>query len=56
MNQQFEFHKRRRFFIGMHNETLSIVAMRVHDPDCSSLAVEEGWDPRSNNLWRHHAR
>jgi hypothetical protein len=26
---QLEFHKRRQLFIGTHNETLSVAAMRV---------------------------
>ena len=32
------FQKRRQLFIGVHDETLS-VAMRVHNPDCSSFRV-----------------
>jgi hypothetical protein len=35
-NRQFKFHKRRQF-IRTHNETLSVVAMRVHNPDRSPL-------------------
>jgi hypothetical protein len=34
-----QFHKRGQLFIGAHDETLS-VAMRVHNPDCSSFKVE----------------
>jgi hypothetical protein len=26
-NRLFEFHKRRQFFIGVHNETLSVIAL-----------------------------
>jgi hypothetical protein len=35
----FEFQKRGQYFVGSHNETLSVVAMRVSNPDCSSLAI-----------------
>jgi hypothetical protein len=27
-NRRFEFYKRRQLFIGVHNETLSVTAMR----------------------------
>jgi hypothetical protein len=27
-NRRFEFYKRRQLFIGVHNETLSVAAMR----------------------------
>jgi hypothetical protein len=30
---RFEFKKRRQLFIRSHNETLSVVAMRVNNPD-----------------------
>ena len=33
----FKFDKRRRLFIGTHNETLSVIAMRVHNPDGSGI-------------------
>jgi hypothetical protein len=29
----FQFHKRSQFFIRVHNETLSVAAMRVSNPD-----------------------
>jgi len=32
-NYQFKFHQRRQLFIRSHNETLSIAAMRISDPD-----------------------
>jgi len=35
-NLKLQFQKRRQFFIGTHNETLS---MRVSNPDCSSVAI-----------------
>jgi hypothetical protein len=35
----FEFHKRSQLFIGRHNETLSVVAMRVCNPDCSPVGI-----------------
>jgi len=34
-----QFHERSQFFIGVHDETLS-VAMRVHNPDASALAID----------------
>ena len=37
MNRPFRFQKCCQDFIGSHDETLSIVAMRVNDPDCSTL-------------------
>jgi hypothetical protein len=39
-NRRFEFHKRRQLFIRTHNETLSVVAMCVNNPDCSPLRVD----------------
>jgi len=35
-----QFQKRRQLFIGTHNETLSVVAMRVNNPGCSRLAIQ----------------
>jgi hypothetical protein len=43
MSRRFEFEKRRQLFIGAHNEAPSIIAMRVHDPDCPPLTI---------NRWR----
>jgi hypothetical protein len=31
--------QRSQLFIGSHNETLSIVAMRISNPDCSPLEI-----------------
>jgi hypothetical protein len=36
-NRRFQFHKRSQLFIRVHDETLSVVAMRVSNPDCSPL-------------------
>jgi hypothetical protein len=38
-NHRFEFYKRRHFFIRVHNKTLAVVAVRVSNPDCSSLRI-----------------
>jgi hypothetical protein len=38
-NLQFEFHKRSELFIGTHDETLSIIAIRVSNPDCSPVTI-----------------
>jgi len=35
----FEFEKRSQFFIRTHNETLSVVAVCVCNPDCSPLEI-----------------
>jgi hypothetical protein len=43
-NRRFEFHKRRQFFFSSHNEPLPTAAMRVNDPDCSSVRIHNG-DP-----------
>ena len=34
-NRQLEFQKRGQLFVGVHNETLSVIAMRVCDQDRS---------------------
>jgi hypothetical protein len=39
-NRRFEFAKRGQYFIRPHNETLSIAAMRVSNPDCSPLGIQ----------------
>jgi len=36
---QFQFHKRRQLFIGVHNETLSIIALCVSNEDCSRFTI-----------------
>jgi hypothetical protein len=38
-NRRFEFEKRSQLFIRVHNETLSVAAMRVNNPDCSTLGI-----------------
>jgi hypothetical protein len=37
-NRRFEFQKRRQLFIRTHNETLSVAAVRVSNPDCSPFS------------------
>jgi hypothetical protein len=34
-----QFQKRSQLFICSHNETLSVVAMRVSNPDCSPVGM-----------------
>jgi hypothetical protein len=34
VNCRFQFHKRSQLFIGTHNETLSVAAMRVSERKC----------------------
>jgi hypothetical protein len=38
-NRRFEFQKRRQLFIRMHNETLSVAAMCVSNPDRSPVRI-----------------
>jgi hypothetical protein len=34
VNRRFEFDKRRQLFVRVHNETLSVVTVRVSNEDC----------------------
>jgi hypothetical protein len=38
-NCAFHFQKRRQLFIRVHDETLSVAAMRVHNPDRSPVGI-----------------
>jgi hypothetical protein len=38
-NGRLKFDKRGQLFIGTHNETLSVVTMRVNNPDCSPFGI-----------------
>ena len=38
----FKFQKSRQLFIRVHNETLSVVAMRVNDPDRLPVGINCG--------------
>jgi len=38
-NRPFQFQKRSQFFIRTHNETLSVVSVRVNNPDRSPLTI-----------------
>jgi hypothetical protein len=38
-NCRFKFQKRSQLFIRAHNETLSVVAVCVNDPDRSPFAI-----------------
>jgi hypothetical protein len=40
LNRGFQFQKRSQLFIRTHNETLSIIAMCVSNPDCSAVAIQ----------------
>jgi hypothetical protein len=37
------FHKRSQLFVGTHNETVSIVAIGVSNPDCSPFGINSGY-------------
>jgi hypothetical protein len=39
VNRCFKFQKRRQLLIRSHNETLSVAAMRVNNPDCSPFTI-----------------
>jgi hypothetical protein len=39
-NRRFEFQKRGQFFLRVHNETLSVAAMCVCNPDCSPVGID----------------
>jgi hypothetical protein len=39
MNRPLQFQKRGQHFIGANDETPSIVAVRVHNPDCSAFNI-----------------
>jgi hypothetical protein len=38
-NRRFQFHKRSQLFIRTHNEPLSVVAVRINNPDCSPVGI-----------------
>jgi hypothetical protein len=40
LNRRFEFDKRSQLFTRAHNETLSIAAMRVSNPDRSPVGIQ----------------
>jgi len=39
-NRRVEFEKGGQLFIRTHNETLSVAAMRVNNPDCSPVGID----------------
>jgi hypothetical protein len=38
-NRRFDFQKRSQLFIRMHNETLSVITVRVSNEDCSTTRI-----------------
>jgi len=40
LESPIQFHKRNQLLAGAHNETPSIAAMRVNNPDCSPLRID----------------
>jgi hypothetical protein len=38
-NRQFKLHKSRQLFIRVHNETLSVIAVCVSNPDGSPAGI-----------------
>jgi hypothetical protein len=39
VNRPFQFHERSQLFIRVHSETLSVVAMRINNPDRSPFGI-----------------
>ena len=39
-NRRFEFHKRSQLFIGAYNEALTVIAVRVHNPQRSPVRIQ----------------
>jgi hypothetical protein len=37
---RFHFHKRSQLFISTHNEPLSVVPMRINNPDCLAVGIK----------------
>src|SRR5438132_284909 len=52
----FEFQKRSQLFIRMHNETLSVAAMRVSNPDRSPFTIMAAFPGRVFGKRDRHAR
>jgi hypothetical protein len=46
---RWNFQKARRLFIRSHNETLSVVRVRINNPDRSPLAIQRG-DAAPNSI------
>jgi hypothetical protein len=40
-NRSFQFQKRRQLFIRSHNETLSVIAASIRNPDRSPFAIQK---------------
>jgi hypothetical protein len=39
LNRRFEFEKRGQYFVGANDESLSVIAMRVSNPDRSPAGI-----------------
>src|SRR5439155_12293660 len=51
-NRRFQLQKCSQLFIGTHNETLSVVAVCVSNPDCSPIEIHTlRRSPNSNRLY-----
>jgi hypothetical protein len=49
-DRQFQFEKRSQLFIRTHDEPLSVVAMRVTNPDRSPVGIPYRWEENTNRL------
>jgi hypothetical protein len=45
--RRFQFNERPQLFIRMHNETLSVIAVCVCNPDCSPVGINRFFRFRS---------
>jgi hypothetical protein len=52
-NRRFKFHKCRQLFIGSHNETLSVAAMRVSNEDRSPARIPSARQSSSLSCYCH---
>jgi hypothetical protein len=41
VNRRFQFHKSAQFFIRVHNEAVTVAAMRVTNEDCSPARIHQ---------------
>jgi hypothetical protein len=40
MNPRLKLEKRSQLLVGMHNNALSVAAMRVNNPNCSAVTIQ----------------
>jgi len=57
-NLRFQFQKRGQLFIRTHNKPLSVIPMRISNPDCSPVGIRVGKKITIENakLWMRRIR